>query len=170
MAPKEKFSIGDYWLDREPKSPNWLRCWYDPGARKVRRRTLETADFEEAKIRLAAFVLDDPASPPDGPESVPLIVVFKHYWETYSDHRPDPGNARRAGDLVLDYLGDDATVGQFMKSRQEAFMRWLVEEFDHSVATISRNLSIVNAAFRRATEPHIVKGTDGNEVVRQILQ
>src|SRR3546814_18640061 len=75
MAPKEKFSIGDYWLDREPKSPNWLRCWYDPGARKVRRRTLETADFEEAKIRLAAFVLDDPASPPDGPESVPLIVV-----------------------------------------------------------------------------------------------
>jgi integrase len=114
-------------------------------------------------------VLDDPAKAPQEAANVLLIVAFKHYWESWSDHRRNPADARRTGRLLLDYLGDDATVGRLTKARQEAFMRWLATEHDHSVATISRHLSIVSAALHRAAEPHVVAGPDGTEIERRIL-
>lgn len=169
MPEAERFCLGGYWLDREPKSPHWLRCWYDPRTRKVRRKSLATRDLEEAKVRLAAFVLDDPAKPADDPDAVLLLVCLKHYWQTWSDLRPRPENARRPGELLLDFLGDDAVVGDLTKARQEAFMRWLVQKHEHAVATISRHLSVINAALRRAMETHEFQDDAGRLVKRRLL-
>jgi len=169
MSQTERFSLAGYWLNREPKSPNWQRCWYDPATGKVRRRSLATRDLEEAKARLAAFVLENPEKPVDAPEETLLIVVLKAYWEGHSDLKAQPADARRAGALLLDCLGNDARLSDLTRARQEAFMRWLVKKHKHSVATISKHFSFINAALRRAAEPHVVVDADGREVERQLI-
>lgn len=169
MPQAERFSFGGFWLDRESKSPYWQRCWYDPAARKVRRRSLATSDFEDAKIRLAAFVYENPEKPAEAPEETLLVVVLKAYWEAHSDFKTRPSDARRAGGLLLDYLGDEATLADLSRARQEGFMRWLVSKHGLSVATISKYLSFICAALRRAAEPHMVTGPDGKESERRLI-
>jgi len=147
---KEKFRIGKYWLDQVPGSPFWYACWYDAGAREVRRRSLKTPDFEEAKIRLAALVLGEGAGQDREPDAVPLITVFNAYWTEHSDKRHNPSAARRAGNLLLDFLGAAAKVS-ILEDKQEAFVRHL-RGMGLSVAYISRVQSIVAAALNRATK------------------
>lgn len=80
-----------------------------------------------------------------------MLAVFTRYWEEHSDDRANPSAARRAGDLLIDFLGDDAAkVGLLTQDRQREFMRWLRERHGHSVAYISRVQSIVAAALNRA--------------------
>ena len=65
-------------LSRAPPDPEhlgfWYACRYDPGTRQVRRRSLKTTDFEEAKVRLAALVASAPSSAnrvgPPGPDQI----------------------------------------------------------------------------------------------------
>ncbi len=55
--------LGGYYLERpHPEHLGfWYACRYDPGTRQVRRRSLKTTDFEEAKVRFAALVASAPA-------------------------------------------------------------------------------------------------------------
>lgn len=147
---QEKFRLGRYWLDQVDGSRNWYRFWYDAGAEEVRRRSLKTADFEGAKIQLAALVLKEGEGRAQNPGDVALLTVFTRYWEERSDHRPNPSAARRAGSLCLDFLGDNAaSVGALTKTNQQAFIKWLRTEHGHAVGYISRVQSIINAALRR---------------------
>ena len=145
------FRIGRYWLDRVAGSGNYYRFWYDPGSGEVRRRSLKTRDVEVAKVALAAHVLKEGDGTAREPADVTLISVLTRYWEDHSDRRPNPRAARRAGDLLLDFLGDDAArVSALTRTRQRDFMAWLRAEHGHSVAYISRVQSIIAAALNRA--------------------
>jgi|GEM_PF-488182 len=145
------FRLGKYWLDRVGGSANWYRFWYDSGSGEIRRRSLKTRDEDAAKIALAAHVLKEGEGHAGDPADVALITVLTRYYEEHSDHRPNPSAARRAGDLLLDFLGDDAArVGTLTKSRQRAFMAHLRDTHGHSVAYISRVMSIIAAAIARA--------------------
>jgi integrase len=146
----EKFRIGKYWLDRVSGSEAYYRFWYDAGTGEVRRRSLKTTDFEQAKIELAAHVLTEAEATPSDPGQVTLIAVLTRYWEEHSDHRPNPSGARRAGAMLLDFLGDGtATVAALTKSTQRAFIKHLHAQ-GLSVAYISRQLAVIAAALNRA--------------------
>ena len=63
----------------------WYACRYDPGTRQVRRRSLKTTDFEEAKVRLAALVASAPSSAnrvgPPGPDQILSVAALKAYLD-----------------------------------------------------------------------------------------
>ena len=174
-----KFRIGRYWLDRVPNSPNWYRFWYEPSTRKVRRKKTGTADFEQAKIILAAVVLEEGSQTEDptqggDPKDVRLITVCNHYWKHYSDKRPRKGDARYACNALLDYLDDalkrPARVSDLTLARIRAFMVDSHEKRGHAVSTISRNLSIVNAALNFAANGQIIIDVNDDEREVKILK
>ena len=179
MPEEAKFRLGRYWLDRVNGSPNWYRFWYDPVARKSRPRTLGTPDEEEAKILLAAIVLqegDHAADPRQGgdPADIRLITVFEYYWTNYSDKRPRKGDAHYACETLLNYLDSAleraARVSDLSRARQRAFMKHASDELGHAVGTISRNLSIVNAALNFAAEEQIIVDVNGEEQDIKLLK
>jgi integrase len=149
MQRGHKFEIGKYWIDRVPGSKRFYRFWYDAGARECRRRSLETSDFEEAKVRLAAFFIAEGEAQVRDPKDVALIAVLHKYWTEHSDRKPNPSAARRAGSLLLDFLGNTARVFDFTKAKQREFIAHLHEK-GLSVAYISRIQAIVAAALNRA--------------------
>lgn len=180
MPDKEAvFRLGKYWLDREDGRPNWYRYWYDAGTRKTRRATTDTADFEEATIILAAVVLeeggevDDPEQGAE-PKLVRLVTALNHYWKHYSDKRPNKGAARYAGETVLKYMdqamGGESKVGDLSKARVKAFMVYSRDTLNHSVSTISRNLSIVNAALNFGLQEQIIIDVNGDERAVKLLK
>lgn len=145
------FELGRYWIARVPGSDRLYRFWYDAGAGEVRRRSLATRSLDEARLRLAALVLKEGAGEPRQPADVALITVLTRYWEDHSDHRRNPSRARRAGNLLLEFLDDDAArVATLTRTRQREFMRWLRETHGHSVAYIATVQGIIAAALNRA--------------------
>ena len=74
LSSSRDFELGGYYLERtHPEHLGfWYACRYDPGTRQVRRRSLKTRDFEEAKVKLAALVASAPSSAnrvgPPGPD------------------------------------------------------------------------------------------------------
>ena len=144
------FELEPYWIARVDGSDRLYRFWYDARAGEIRRRSLKTADLEAAKRALAALVLREGPGHARRPLDVTLIAVLTRYWEEHSDARPNPWAARRAGNLWLDFLQDDAArVGAITQARQHAFFRHL-HGMGLSVAYISRVQAIVAAALNRA--------------------
>jgi integrase len=146
---QDKFRIGKYWLDRVAGSERYYAFWYEPGTREVRRKSLKTGSLDEAKIALAALVLKTDTETRE-PGDVTLISVLDRYWTEHSDRRPNPSGARRAGNLLLDFLGDAAKVGDLTKARQIEYLHWLHNEHGFAVAYISRQQAVIAAALRRA--------------------
>jgi len=162
------FEIGGQWIDNVDGSANYYRFWYDRGAGELRRRSLKTTDFEEAKLKLAAIVgtgvtQDDAREP----EKVMISAVLNHYFTQRTDKLPSADAARRAGVLVTNFLIDEAgfkpsvKVSVFTKGMQQKFAEWCAVEFDHSVAYISRNLSVIGAAFNFAASDVVIKTPEG---------
>ncbi|MFX6945441.1 hypothetical protein ABTH53_20510, partial [Acinetobacter baumannii] len=81
---------------------------YDPGTRQVRRRSLKTTDFEEAKVRLAALVASAPSGAnrvgPPGPDQILSVAVLKAYLDERGPHIASEDAAERAVELFTDYL------------------------------------------------------------------
>ena len=55
---KGEFTIGEYWLDKRHGSPAYYRCWYDADAKRTRRVSLNSADFDEAKAIIDSVAAD----------------------------------------------------------------------------------------------------------------
>jgi hypothetical protein len=143
------FQIGRYWVDRVSGRRSLYRFWYDAGTGELGRRSLETTDLDEAKVRLASFVLQEGTGRASEPKDVNLLTVLTRYYEEHSDRRPNPAAARRAGGLILDFLGNTAKVTELTRARQTGFIRHLHAE-KLSVAYISRIQAVIAAALNRA--------------------
>ena len=63
-----------------------------------------TADFEEAQKLLTEIVVNDAPIKVDDPEQVPLVFVPTHYLECHGNSKPSAHVARRACDLVLQFI------------------------------------------------------------------
>ena len=155
MPPKRQkeplFRLGRYWIDKVAGSKRLYYFRYDPGSGEVRKRTLKTTDLEAAKIALAAIALTKGDGQAREPGDVTLVAVFNRYWAEHSDRRPNPSAARRAWNMLLDFLRSDAAkVAVLTRAKQIEFMRTLRER-GLSVAYISRVMAIIAAAINRAT-------------------
>ncbi len=152
MPERRIFEYGGFWLTQVADSPAYYACWYDAGRRRTCRCSLRTEELEEAKKQLiqraGAAGLDATRSP----ERVMIAAVLDHYCDHHSDSRASAFQARRAAELVIEFLADQsdiaAKVASFGPIRQRQFMAWSQDKLGHSPATIARNLSVLSSAFR----------------------
>jgi integrase len=176
MSHEKLFEFGGMWIGRVSGSAQLYRFWYDGRNGEVRRRSLKTKDFEEAKKRLAELVVNDAPIMADDPDQVPLVFVLTHYLEDHADALPSAHMSRRACELVMQFLenkcGFDATVktAQFSSIYQAEFAKWCSTEFQHSPAYVARILSVVAAACRFAAKTKLIKSTSGELKEAKLLR
>ena len=103
MPAEKLFEIGGHWVAHVQGRRNLYRFWYDQRAGEIRRRSLETADVEEAKRLVAELALRTSSLPVSEPQDTLLVAVLNHYFTTHSDSLSSAHVARRAGALVLQF-------------------------------------------------------------------
>jgi integrase len=176
MSVEKMFEFGGMWIGRVQGSHQLYRFWYDSRNGEVGRRSLKTTDIEEAKKRLAEIVVSDAPVKADDPEKVPLVFVLTHYLEGHSDAKPSAHVARRACDLVLQFLerkcgfDSDVKTSQFSSIYQAEFAKWCANEFHHSPAYVSRVLSVIAAACRFAAKTKLIKSNTGELKEAKLLR
>jgi hypothetical protein len=174
-----RFELGGYYLERpHPEHLGfWYACRYDPGARQVRRRSLKTTDFEEAKIRLAALVACAPSNTngvgPPGPDQVLSVAALKAYLDERGSHIASEYAAERAVELFTDYLTSiskiEAPVAFWTPAQQLELAKWCVEEHRHSAGYIERLFNVMRSAFNDACVTKIRLDAVGNKVETALM-
>jgi hypothetical protein len=157
---ESRFELGGYYLERtHPEHLGfWYACRYNTRTRQVRRRSLKTTDFEEAKVKLAALVASAPDSAnqvgPPGPDQVLSVAALKAYLDERGPRIASQDVAERAVQLFMDYLASvgqiDATVAFWTPVQQLEFARWCVEKQKHSAGYIERLFNVMRSAFNNA--------------------
>lgn len=142
-----------FWLEPEPKSPCWYIHWYDPGRRRVRRKSSGETDYQRAQVELARHVLTHDRPRDASPEDVRLSVVMAGYLASMTE-RPSYEQAVIANTYII---GDDDTKGFLLtdkvshltSERQDEFINWLRAK-GHSDSYVSRTLSVLRAGINKS--------------------
>jgi hypothetical protein len=175
----DPFEIGGFYLDRPHRDRGGFvyACLYDAGAGVVRRRSLGTTDWEEAKVELAALVLSAPAIKDGdipGPDQVMTMAALANYLDGHATTIRSLPDAERACELAKRYLTEHvknpmAPVSFWTPSRQLEFCKWLRATFQHAPASIERRLDVVCAAFHEMTEVKIRKDPFGQDIETALM-
>ena len=56
---KHSFQVGEWWLSQRSGSPAWYATFYDAAAKRTRRISLGTDNFEQARQRLLERYLEE---------------------------------------------------------------------------------------------------------------
>lgn len=168
------FEYGGYWIGRVHGTPILYAYWYDRGKRQTPRRSLATADFEEAKTKLIALASAAKILNSKSPDAVSLSEVLMHYYDNDASTKPSADQAMRGIELVTQFMMDlrlngIPTVSSFGPIRQREFMVWCRDHHGHSANTIARNLSVISAAFRFGKKLVVVVDQFGNKHEVQLL-
>ncbi len=178
ITDTERFELDGWYLDRpHPERGNIIyACRYDPGAGIVRRRSLRTADWEEAKVALAALILAAPATKGaavPGPDQVLTVAALTNYLDGHAQTIRSTPDAERACELAKQYLEHVkeplATVSFWTPARQLGFAKWIRETLKHTPASIERRLDVLSAAFHEMTEVKLRKDTFGQDVETALM-
>jgi len=159
--------IGAYWLSKRPgrsgPDDSWYRTWYDAGTRQTRRLSLGTANFHEASLALAQWVIESGQSNSDTrPESVLIDQVLLSYWR---EHAQKLASAKTAwnGLAYWQEFWRGKAVADITPAEQRRFRAWLAEK-DIGLGGIDRILADGRAALNRAVKwqeltkaPHIFR-------------
>ena len=167
-----RFSYRDYYLERPhpDRGGSWYACTYDAGSRSVRRKSLRTADFEEAKNKLVDMVSVAPAETgrAASPADVPVTAVLEAYLEDRGASTRSVEYAERVAELAAEYLigikRPGMALSDWTPSRQLAFAKWCSDEKNHKVSTIKRTFNVIGAAFNDAARIRIRKSPVGQEI------
>jgi integrase len=167
MPDERIFEYGGFWLGKVRGSDCFYACWYDPRGRRTRRRSLGTQELDEAKKQLVEKAGAATLQTDRSPERVMIATVLDHYCDHRGDDFASSFQARRAVEVVTDFLAAKgeatAKVASFGPIKQRDFMQWTRATLGHSPATIARNLSVVSAAFRYAASLQRVVDGFGTE-------
>jgi integrase len=178
QQPPERFEIGGYYLSRQhiDRGGSWYACRYDARTGSVRRRSLGTTDFEQAKIKLATLVAAAPQGSGTGvpnPDVVLTTAVLESYVEDRGPHIASEEQAERAVQLITEYLRSigrvDAMVSFWTPSQQLEFAKWCVAEYGHSAGYVERLFNVMRSAFNAACEVKIRIDAVGNKIEAAIL-
>jgi hypothetical protein len=156
--------IGGYWLSRKQRreraDQTWCRTWYDNRTRQTRRVGLGTADFQEASLRLAAWVVTNERSRKAAPDQVLIETVLLNYWNDHAQHLPS-AKTQRLGLSYWQEYWTRRTVADITPHEQRQFREWLTKRGTGS-SGIDRILSVGRAALNRSRKwqevsevPHI---------------
>ncbi|BCW88006.1 hypothetical protein sos41_11440 [Alphaproteobacteria bacterium SO-S41] len=142
------FELAGQYIKREPGREGLWRYWFDAGTGKSRRAPLGCNELEEAKVRLAAIIIQS-LNPVEHENLTPLRVVLHKYRDERTDLLPSKKPARKAIKLALGFYGEDALVTDVTPEKQVEFVKAEVAR-GASHTYISRNLSVIAAAFAHA--------------------
>lgn len=136
----------DYRLSRRPGSPRWYIVWTDEG-RRSRRYSTGTADRGAAELVLAAFRLEQRQRGRTG-DTPTIAGILADYYDGHASGLASAAQADIAVRRLSAYFGaSDAPAASpgalagFVEGRRKS---------GASDSTISRELSVLRAAFRRA--------------------
>jgi integrase len=174
-----RFDVGGYYLERtHPEHLGfWYACKYEPRTRQVRRRSLKTTDFEEAKVKLAALVASAPDSAerrgPPGPHQILSVAALKAYLDDRGARIASSNVAERAVELFSDHLASineiDAPVAFWTPAQQLEFAKWSVQRHGHSAGYLERLFNVMRAAFNEACVAKIRLDAVGNKVEAALM-
>ncbi|MFL6689800.1 MAG: site-specific integrase [Alphaproteobacteria bacterium] len=163
-APKPG-QIGEYWISkksgRDGASGAWCRTWYDARARQTCRVSLGTADFHEASLALANWIITSGQGHTDiAPESVLVEEILLTYWHQHAQHLASAKTAWN-GLAYWQEFWHSKTVAEITPHEQRRFQNWLSCK-GIEAGGIDRVLADGRAALNRAVKwvqlskaPHI---------------
>lgn len=146
--PPARFELAGYWLSQRRGSAQWCRTWFDPASRQTKRASLGTADFQQAQLALARWVVTSGDMRDARPADVPLETVLLRYWEHQASPLRSADQARYALKRWSDFFAG-ATVQEVTIERQRDFVAALEAE-GLSGGYIRRILANGQAAINRA--------------------
>ncbi|HEX6992113.1 MAG TPA: tyrosine-type recombinase/integrase [Gemmatimonadales bacterium] len=135
-----------YKLAKRPGFPNWYIVWTE--GHRSHRRSTGTADRRQAELVLAAFILEINRPAEAEPDEVGLVALLQEYYDDYASHLPSSVQADIAVRHLTAFYGA-STVAAVTLSSQD---KYIAKRRKEGVAdeTISRELSVLRAALRRA--------------------
>jgi integrase len=149
MQDREKLAeLYGYWLSKRPNSPFWCRTWFDPRERQTRRASLGTADLDEAKLALAAWVVANGRVEKQRPETVFFETCLVRYYEQHAKQLPSGEPTRYASIKWCEFF-PGALVAEVTPERQREFVAALRVK-GLSYGYIRRILAVGQAALKRA--------------------
>ena len=140
--------IGGYWLSRRRNSAAWCRTWFDPSTRQTCRASLGTADLDEAKLALAAWITANAKPERTQPQDAPLETYLVRYLEHHAKYLPS-AEPTRFGLIKWSEFFAGALVSEVTPQRQREFVASLRGK-GFSDGYIRRILSVGQAALNRA--------------------
>lgn len=151
------FELGEFWLEtrHDARSPFWLICWFDKRGGQVRRLSTRTADFEQAKTRLAEHFVRRSEWNKERPDQVLITQVLARYYHNHAHALASAKFAKHAITHWDAFWGTDV-VSTITESRCEKFVEYLAagerEGKAHrmSSATVRRVVGVGRAALMRA--------------------
>lgn len=143
----ERFQLGQYWLSQRRGSQQWCRSWFDPATRQVKRSSLGTGDFEQAKIALANWYVEHAKLKDVEPGDVPVATVLQRY-AVYGEGIASRDTVRRAVKLWKSYW-KELTVADLTTDALEDFAQWLIES-KLTPGYVRRIMGVGKAALNRA--------------------
>ena len=157
--------IGNYWLSKKPgrtgRAHAWYRTWYDKTSRQTCRVSLGTADFQEASLTLANWVVEnDKGDIHTRPDEVLIENVLLNYWLQHAQKLPSASTAWNGLAYWYEFWAA-RTVSDISPQEQRRFRMWLGEK-GLNAGGIDRVLADGRAALNRAVKweelskaPHI---------------
>ena len=140
--------IGGCWLSRRPNSPAWCRTWYERSSRQTKRASLGTTDVQDAKLKLAEWVVSHGKAHDSRPGTVALEAVLIRYYVQHASIRRSGKQARYALRRWSDFF-PAAVAAEVTPIRVRAFVAAMRNE-GLSDGTIRRTLAIGRAALNHA--------------------
>lgn len=114
------FEFRNHWLSKQRRSNNWCVTWHARERGQTARRSLSTADLEEAKVRLVHWVNSNAEMRNEDPAAVYLDVVFQRWWEAHGKTLRSADSARHALLKWSDFF-KGALVSEVTPRRLQAF-------------------------------------------------
>ena len=146
---KHSFQIGEWWLSQRSGSPAWYATFYDAAAKRTRRVSLGTDDFEQARQKLLERYLEE-HRPQNAPaETVALADIVLDYYKAHGAQTRSAGSIRTSCGYWVDFFGDANIAEATKPPRLEAFIAHLTGQ-GFATAYIQRILGVGKAALKRA--------------------
>ncbi len=156
--------IGNYWLSRKPgregANDAWCRTWYNGRSRQTCRVSLGTADFQQASIDLANWVVTNERETKAHPEQILIEKILLTYWDDHAKSLPS-ARTQWNGLAYWQEFWSRRSVADISPGEQRRFRKWLADR-GAGASGIDRILSVGRAALNRAVKwqelseaPHI---------------
>jgi hypothetical protein len=149
LSSKHSFQIGEWWLSQRDGSPAWYATFYDATAKRTRRVSLGTDDFEQASQKLLERYLEE-HRPQNAPAaSVALADIVLDYYKHHGQQARSATSIRKSCSYWVDFFGVANIADATKPARLEAFIAHLTAQ-GHATAYIQRILGVGKAALKRA--------------------
>lgn len=148
---EQRFQIGEYWLSKQRRSESWCATWYDKAVGQTKRASLRTGDFEEAKQKLAEWVVTRAKMRDVAPQGALLSTLFARYYDKHGQHIASADVTLRALNKWVEYY-QDATVADLTVEKQEGFLGWMAAQgyaSGYIRRTVNAGKAALNFAYKR---------------------